>query len=136
MPADPTQIQAVYLLVARQTDPAARAAVLDRECGPNVELRQAVKALLRPTVAPDVLAAEEATLVRGRPKGAPAPRGTPASGRLFAGRYLLAQKIGEGGMGEVWFAEQAEPVRRQVAVKLVKAGAASPGLLAPTPTRG
>jgi non-specific serine/threonine protein kinase/serine/threonine-protein kinase len=38
------------------------------------------------------------------------------------GRYHLLQKIGEGGMGEVWLAEQKEPVRRRVAVKLIKAG--------------
>jgi hypothetical protein len=38
------------------------------------------------------------------------------------GRYHLQQKIGEGGMGEVWLAEQKEPVRRRVALKLVKAG--------------
>src|SRR5262249_15472339 len=37
-------------------------------------------------------------------------------------RYRLIQKIGEGGMGEVWLAEQKEPVRRRVALKLVKAG--------------
>ena len=37
-------------------------------------------------------------------------------------RYHLLQKIGEGGMGEVWLAEQREPVRRRVALKLVKAG--------------
>lgn len=36
--------------------------------------------------------------------------------------YHLLQKIGEGGMGEVWLAEQKEPVRRRVAVKLIKAG--------------
>jgi eukaryotic-like serine/threonine-protein kinase len=38
------------------------------------------------------------------------------------GHYQLLQKIGEGGMGEVWLAEQKEPVRRRVALKLVKAG--------------
>jgi len=38
------------------------------------------------------------------------------------GRYRLLQKIGEGGMGEVWLAEQREPVHRRVALKLVKAG--------------
>lgn len=37
-------------------------------------------------------------------------------------RYRLIQKIGEGGMGEVWLAEQKEPVRRRVALKVVKAG--------------
>jgi non-specific serine/threonine protein kinase/serine/threonine-protein kinase len=38
------------------------------------------------------------------------------------GHYHLLQKIGEGGMGEVWLAEQKEPVRRRVALKLIKAG--------------
>lgn len=38
------------------------------------------------------------------------------------GHYQLLEKIGEGGMGEVWLADQKEPVRRRVALKLVKAG--------------
>ena len=36
--------------------------------------------------------------------------------------YRLLQKLGEGGMGEVWLAEQADPIRRQVALKIIKAG--------------
>jgi non-specific serine/threonine protein kinase/serine/threonine-protein kinase len=46
------------------------------------------------------------------------------------GRYHLLQKIGEGGMGEVWLAEQKEPVRRRVALKLVKAGMNSREIIA------
>ena len=38
------------------------------------------------------------------------------------GQYRLLQLIGEGGMGEVWLAEQVEPVRRRVAIKVIKAG--------------
>ena len=43
----------------------------------------------------------------------------PASG-IIIGPYHLLQLIGEGGMGEVWLAEQRQPVRRRVAVKLIK----------------
>ncbi len=38
------------------------------------------------------------------------------------GRYQLLKKLGEGGMGQVWLAEQTAPVRRQVALKLIKVG--------------
>src|SRR6516225_7297579 len=41
---------------------------------------------------------------------------------MLIGRYRLLQTIGEGGMGQVWLAEQKEPVRRRVALKVVKAG--------------
>jgi non-specific serine/threonine protein kinase/serine/threonine-protein kinase len=43
------------------------------------------------------------------------------AGRVI-GRYHLFHRIGEGGMGEVWLAEQREPVRRRAALKLIKAG--------------
>ncbi|MCA9192678.1 MAG: serine/threonine protein kinase [Planctomycetales bacterium] len=38
------------------------------------------------------------------------------------GLYKLLEQIGEGGMGEVWVAEQSEPIRRKVAIKIIKAG--------------
>src|SRR5262249_16042058 len=43
-------------------------------------------------------------------------------GHVLAGRYKLQEEIGEGGMGTVWMAQQTTPVKRLVAVKLVKAG--------------
>ncbi|HEY6370072.1 MAG TPA: tetratricopeptide repeat protein [Candidatus Sulfotelmatobacter sp.] len=48
--------------------------------------------------------------------------GTGETAGAVIGRYHLLQRIGEGGMGEVWQAEQTEPVRRRVALKLIKAG--------------
>jgi serine/threonine protein kinase len=46
------------------------------------------------------------------------------------GRYKLLQRLGEGGMGSVWMAEQTEPVRRMVALKVVKPGMDSSEVLA------
>src|SRR3974377_554838 len=51
-------------------------------------------------------------------------------GALIAGRYKLLEQIGEGGMGTVWVAEQMHPVRRKVALKLIKAGMDSKTVLA------
>jgi len=57
-----------------------------------------------------------------------APEGPESAESVFceAGRiigpYRLARRLGEGGMGEVWEAEQLSPVRRTVALKLLKAG--------------
>src|SRR5438132_1324096 len=41
---------------------------------------------------------------------------------LTVGPYRLLQRIGEGGMGEVWLAEQTQPLHRRVALKVIKAG--------------
>ena len=51
----------------------------------------------------------------------PAHNPIGSAGTLVAGRYKLLQPIGEGGMGSVWMAEQTEPVKRKVAVKLIRA---------------
>ena len=51
-------------------------------------------------------------------------------GSVIAGRYTLVRIIGEGGMGTVYLASQTEPVKRQVALKLIKTGMDSRGVLA------
>jgi serine/threonine protein kinase len=48
----------------------------------------------------------------------------------FIGPYRLQQRIGEGGMGQVWLAEQTRPLRRQVALKIIKAGMDSAQVIA------
>ena len=58
------------------------------------------------------------------------PQHEPQPGTIFGCRYKLLQNIGEGGMGSVWVAEQKEPVKRKVAIKLVKAGMDSKQVLA------
>src|SRR5262245_37034740 len=50
-------------------------------------------------------------------------------GVVIANRYALVERIGEGGMGEVWVAKQTEPVKRRVALKLIKAGMDSKAVL-------
>ena len=52
------------------------------------------------------------------------------SGTVIAGKYTLVEPIGEGGMGTVWRAKQTEPVKRFVAIKLIKAGMDSKQVLA------
>src|SRR5262249_6174127 len=90
-----------------------------------------------------LLAPHEKTLgivdqMAGSP-GAPEVTARPAAdgvspaervGTVVAGRYKLHEAIGEGGMGTVWLAEQTQPVRRKVALKLVKAGMDSRSVLA------
>src|SRR5207245_9614246 len=51
-------------------------------------------------------------------------------GLVLAGRYQLQQQIGAGGMGEVWVAKQTQPVKRKVALKLIKTGMDSRAVLA------
>ena len=55
MPLDPKRVQAVFLSAVECHEPAARAAVLDRECSTDAELRRRVEALLRAHDQPDSL---------------------------------------------------------------------------------
>jgi WD40 repeat protein/serine/threonine protein kinase len=99
------------------TSAEERAVYLDRICGSNRLLRGRVEGLLRAHVEDDFLEA---------PAGAPMI--TVDSRRLaegpgtVIGPYKLREQIGEGGMGVVYVAEQTQPVRRKVALKIIKPG--------------
>ena len=115
-----------------------RPAILERETAGQPELRQRVERLV---AAHDRRMHGSETRSLADPQlsqtNTDEPRGsTPRSsddhltGTLIAGKYKLLERIGEGGIGDVWLAQQTEPVKRQVAVKLIKAGMDSKQVLA------
>jgi WD40 repeat protein/serine/threonine protein kinase len=122
----------VFANALKLSSAAERAAYLDEACAGDTQLRSAVDALLHAHACdPDFLEKPAATAngtVDATPAdGEPDGRSTVAGDRLetgmvLAGRFKLLMPIGEGGMGTVWMAEQTQPVRRKVAVKIIKAG--------------
>jgi serine/threonine protein kinase len=109
---------------ALEISSAERAAFLDRACGNNHALRAEVEALLR--------AHERSGDLLDLPENQPRTTDLPSRERrdMMIGPYKLLEQIGEGGMGTVWMAEQTEPIRRRVAVKIVKEGMDSQQVLA------
>jgi serine/threonine protein kinase len=122
MPPAPERVKAIFQAALDRAPPTERAAFLEEACADDVHLRQRVEALLRAHEQADPLldrpAAEHLDAERS---GAPSVA-SESPGALVAGRYQLLEPIGEGGMGTVWVAEQTQPVRRKVALKLIKAG--------------
>src|SRR5436309_1569885 len=126
----------IFVAALQQDDPARRAAYLGQACAGDAALRQRIDHLLS-------LHGQAGSFLNP-PAAAPTPAGEgngagqtvsydpPAErpGVVVAGRYKLLEEIGEGGMGTVWVAEQTQPVRRKVALKLIKAGMDSKTVLA------
>ena len=104
----------IFAEALRLTNPAERAAYVARACAGNPALRREVESLL----SAHAQAGDFLDLTRSLPASdfLIEPTGT------MIGRYKLLQKIGEGGFGVVYMAEQVEPVQRKVALKIIKAG--------------
>ncbi len=109
-----------------------RSAFLAAACGQDARLREQVEALLRAHGDSGGILPRQADqrLKDQRLEATQLAVSQAATGTMIGGRYKLIEAIGEGGMGTVWLAEQREPVRRKVAVKLVKAGMDSKSVLA------
>jgi serine/threonine protein kinase len=97
--------------------PDERAAYVRRECGDNIALIERVNALLRAHDQIDFLPPHPGD------EGMTSPESTPSQkpGAMM-GPYKLLEKLGEGGFGEIWVAQQKEPVKRRVALKIIKLG--------------
>jgi serine/threonine protein kinase/Flp pilus assembly protein TadD len=126
-----------YLVLSRPA--GERTAVLEQACAGDEALRRRVEVLLRAHENPGGFLGEPAanlgavaSTVHGRPPDA-GTEGWPGAGPpgqrpplegpgTVLGPYTLRQQIGEGGMGDVFLAEQAHPVQRTVALKILKAG--------------
>ena len=112
--------KSIFLDAQEIASPEARAAYLDRRCGADQRLRGEVETLLRHH--------ERLGDYLEQPACEPGPTQDIASDPriegpgTIIGTYKLLEAIGEGGMGVVYMAEQTQPVRRKVALKIIKPG--------------
>jgi serine/threonine protein kinase/tetratricopeptide (TPR) repeat protein len=115
--------RSIFMAALEKDNPAERAVYLDQACAGDPILRQRIERLLK--------AHEQAESFLERPAHMPAnvPAIAEGPGTLI-GPYKLLQQIGEGGMGVVYMAEQQEPVRRKVALKIIKPGMDSAQVIA------
>ncbi len=107
----------IFFEAIEKATPEERAAYLDGACGKDVLLRRRVEDLLARHFQKDTFMKQPA--VEGSPTIA-----LPLSEGLgtVIDRYKLLEKLGEGGFGIVYVAEQKEPVKRRVALKIIKLG--------------
>jgi eukaryotic-like serine/threonine-protein kinase len=125
-------VQDILLNAVEIGDPQRRAEYLTSACGTDAALRQDVEELLRASTAADAFLPLKPVAAPGAAIPVPDPGWPPVDPLAeipfterpgdYIGRYQLIEKIGEGGCGVVYLAEQREPVRRRVALKIIKLG--------------
>ncbi len=121
MKPDAAQVKSIFLNAVEQCGPDDWPAYLDRECGENADLRNHVERLLAGhrkdlDLVEQGQAAVDSVLPSLMKSCLQEEPGT------IIGPYTLLQQIGEGGMGVVFLAEQERPVKRRVALKVIKPG--------------
>jgi serine/threonine protein kinase/tetratricopeptide (TPR) repeat protein len=128
--------ESIFVTALEMSTPSARAAYLESACGGDAALRRRVEALLKAHEQSGDLLDPQAnllgpvgvdTLESARDEPTPPPGERPGT---RVGPYTLLQQIGQGGMGVVFMAEQEVPVRRKVALKVIKPGMDSAQVIA------
>ncbi|HXJ74923.1 MAG TPA: serine/threonine-protein kinase, partial [Candidatus Dormibacteraeota bacterium] len=115
------QVLEIFASALELGDPAGRAKFIQDACGGDAALRARVEALLANHVEDTFLEQPLSELAElAQLPGAVAPVLEQAGDTI--GRYKLLQQVGEGGCGVVYMAEQTEPLRRRVALKVIKLG--------------
>jgi WD40 repeat protein/tRNA A-37 threonylcarbamoyl transferase component Bud32 len=108
------RIKAIFGQALPIESAAERESFLESACKDDIELRQQVEALLAAHVQAGDFLSQTIKL--------PPPDAVIEPAGMMIGRYKLLEKIGEGGFGVVYMAEQQEPVKRKVALKIIKPG--------------
>src|SRR5262245_12730445 len=135
---DPKRVETIFHAALANSDPAVRSAFLAEAAGEDSELRRRVERLLEAHAElGEILGPRGLTGHTGNNSPLNPLRADPSTAGIPAeelgdrvGQYRLLQKLGEGGMGAVWVAEQEQPVRRRVALKLIKPGMDSARVIA------
>ena len=115
----PADVEAIFTAAVEKGSTAEQASYLDKACGSDADLRARVETLLKSHEAASGLYFDS-PLFGTIATAANLPL-TEGPGTVID-RYKLLELIGEGGFGDVYMAEQQEPVRRKVALKIIKLG--------------
>src|SRR5262245_43043485 len=126
MSRDVPNPETIFAQAIEIESPEARSAFLDQACLDDPELRREMEQLVHDHFRAGRFLEQSAANI------APTADELHASERpgTVIGSYKLLEQIGEGGMGTVWMAQQTEPVKRLVAIKLIKEGMGSKAVLA------
>jgi tetratricopeptide (TPR) repeat protein/serine/threonine protein kinase len=116
--SNPSPLESIFFAALEKQSSAERKAFLDEACAGNDELRGSVERML-------AAQADAGSFLESPPPGVTSAVDSSELSEqpgTIIGPYKLLEQIGEGGMGVVFMADQQEPVRRRVALKVIKPG--------------